>query len=196
LKELDEVTKEDMVLCYGEEGGSVWHEVDEICTWEMKEPIKIKHKRIDSLIVPINQTILTYDGEFNWKRAKSIEKKDRIVVPLDHDYLDCLEDRFWCKFSNFDQKPKYATGIVRGTSKIDMDFLEYIHEENPSLEEAMSKYSEKKLKKYDNFLTQDGKVLYLSTSTSKQLFQDYIYLKVKGKSQNYVTTGGTLKVNV
>lgn len=196
IKNIEEVKEGDSVLCYDKETRTSWHDVEKIGEYDMENPVKIKHKRVDSLIIPANQTVLVFDQEKKWKRAKNIEKGDRCLIPVDIDYLRAVEDRFWGKFPNFDNLPEYACGVVRGANEIDLDFLEYIREESPKREEAIGKYDEKTLKRYEPFLTIDDDVVRLTTKAGRELFGSYRYLVVAGESKNYVTTGGTLKVSV
>lgn len=197
LKEIQEVEEGDSVLCYDNDVRTTWHEVEEVGEYEIDNPVKIKHKRVDSLIIPANQTVLVFDDEKKWKRAKNIEERDRCLIPLDHDYLQAIEDRFWQKMANFDNDPEYACGLVRAAEEIDTDFLEYIREEKPKREEAIAKYDEATLKKYESFITiDDENVVHLNTKTKKSIFDPYRYLVVAGDVSNYVTTGGCLKVSV
>jgi len=197
LKRLDEVEEGNTVLCYNEQTRTSWHEVEEVGEYEMENPVKIKHKRVDSLIVPENQTVLTFDSEKKWKRAKNVEKGDRCLIPVDIDYLKAVDDRSWGKIPNFDNLPEYVCGVVRAVNEIDTDFLEYVREESPKREDAIGKYDEKTLKRYEPFLTiGDDNVVRLTTKAGRQLFGSYRYLVVTGESKNYVTTGGTLKVSV
>lgn len=191
LKKIEEIEEGDSVLT----NKGVHRAVKDVKKIKLENPVKIKLKRFDSIFLPPDQTVWVFDKELKWVNAKNMEKKMRMVVPLNEKYLKGVDDKFWNGFTYFEEFPDYALDIVRGVYELEMDFINWIRENNPKLGKVDEKYGEKYLKKYESMIKVDDEDETVSLKKNvREAMESYRYLKVKGDS--YVTTSGTLRSSV
>lgn len=168
-------------------------EVQEVEEVEIENPIRIRLKRFDFTILPADLQVYIYNREidehFEWKKVSRLEKKHRMVVPIVDKYMRSLDDTFWSSMRKHGAEK--ALDIVREVQNIDLDFINYIRENNPTLDVVQDKYGMDKTDEYDDFITVSDDVVRISTRAGREL-DKIVSLKVK-KDNSFVTTCGTLK---